>query len=426
MTKFIPDYIKTIFFTTTFRQSAITFSGTFLNALFGAIFYIVVARFLGPSSFGLFSVAIVSLNFIADVSELGTGTGLVNFVSRSIKSNLDRANKFLKLALKVKFIVWVFVFVLGFVTASFWSKNLLHKPELLSAFKIVAFGIGPLILFTFVLHALQAQQKFKDWSVIQVSLNVLRLSMLVLLFWLGFLTIENTLLIYIAVPALGFLFGLRYLPKGLFNAKDEMSIAKEFFTYNKWVALFSMIAALSSRLDIFISARLLTSVDLGYYSAAQQMVKIVPQIVVALGTVIAPKMAVQKGILELKSYIKKTQALVIGLSFLGLLCIPFVLFLIPFLFGPEYVPSGSIFIILLLAMLTFLISLPIHNAVIYYFSYPKLFFYVSIGHLLLVGSLGWYLTQRYGVYGMAFSVLAGSFLNFIIPFVWVLKKIRTT
>ena len=96
--------IRPLIKTATFRQSTITFSGTVINGLLGAVFYILVARFLGPSSFGLLMVAITLLTLISDIGDLGTDTGLVNFVGRNIKKKPLKAYRFLKLGLKIKLI----------------------------------------------------------------------------------------------------------------------------------------------------------------------------------------------------------------------------------------------------------------------------------------------------------------------------------
>ena len=97
--------ISAIFATSTLRQSAITFSGTVINGALGALFYILVARFLGPISFGLFSVAISVLTLIGDIGDLGTNTGLVRFVGKYLRRNPNKAKKFLKLGLEVKIAV---------------------------------------------------------------------------------------------------------------------------------------------------------------------------------------------------------------------------------------------------------------------------------------------------------------------------------
>lgn len=393
------------------------------NGALGAVFYILAARILGPSSFGLFTVSILTLTLVSDIGDLGTDTGLVRFVGKYQKKSPLKAKLFLKLGFKVKTLVWVFASFAGWLLAPFIAQVLFGKAELITPLRISFLGVGGVLLFSFITHALQGYQKFWAWSAVQIGANALRvLAVLILLFY-SRLTLENTLWVYIAVPLAGFLFGLSLLPN-FWKVKGETKVAKEFFHYNKWVALFILLAAFSSRLDTFISARFLSGKDLGIYGAAKQFVAIVPQIVGALSIVIAPKMAEMGGIKDLISYLKKTQLFVSGLVVLGILSIPLVLFFIPILFGNVYIPSGPVFVILLFSQLVYLLSVPIHMSIFYYFSYPKLFFYLSVGHLLIVISLGYVLIMAYGVMGAAFSVLAGSIFNFAIPLFWVVGKLR--
>jgi len=190
------------------------------------------------------------------------------------------------------------------------------------------------------------------------------------------------------------------------------------------VTLFSIASAFGARLDTFISARLLTSTEVGIYAAASQLVQIVPQIVVAISTVVAPKMAGMKNLKELITYMKKVQIMVIGLACLGLISIPVVIYIIPLLYGNAYLGSVPVFIILLIGMLAFTISIPVHNSIFYYFSYPKFFFYLSAVHLTLVFILGVTLISAYGVIGAAITFSLGQLFNFIVPLIWVLRRIN--
>lgn len=129
---------------------------------------------------------------------------------------------------------------------------------------------------------------------------------------------------------------------------------------------------------------------------------------------------------ELVAYYKKTQIMVFGIAGIGLFGIPIAGFIIPILYGTRYEGTIYIFTILFLASLIFLISIPIHNAIIYFFSYPKLFFWLSLGHLVVISFFGWDLILRYGVVGVAFAVLIGSLFNFLIPLAWLLYKINNS
>ena len=422
----IPGYsvIEGIFLTATFRQSGITFIGTFINGILGAAFYILSARFLGPALFGLLSVSLVTLALVADIGDFGTNTGLVRFVSKFANEDLEKANRFLKLGFKVKLAVSVLVIISGFFLAPYIADKIFSKHELVTPLRISFVGVSTTWFFSFITVTLQSFQKFWKWSGIQIMTNFLRLSAVVILLLLGKLGLHSSLLSYIIMPFIGFLMGLTLIPKGFIKAKNEFALTREFFQYNKWVALFIVISSVGSRLDTFLSARLLTAAEVGLYSAATQLTQVVPQIIGAIGTVISPKIAGMRDIKTLLTYYKKTQLFVIGLSLLGLLAIPIATLIIPILYGKEYLGTISIFIVLLCAMLIFLISVPIHNVVLYYFSYPKLFSWMSGWHLIVIFVLGWIFIERFGVIGGAIAVLVAQTFDFIIPAIWVYRKVN--
>lgn len=424
MIKKIKGFFKETFQTTTLRQSVITFSGTFVNGVLGAIFYIISARFLGPSSFGLFILAVTTLTLISDISDLGINTGIVRFVAKYFQKDEKKAYQFLKLGLEVKFLILVFTALFGWIVSPFIAKEIFNKPEFDVPLKISFIGVSSSLLFSFIISALQSLQKFWSWSLIQIAANLLRLILVFLLIWLGKLTTNSNLVVYVLVPFLGFVFGMKLIGTKFLDVKNERSVTKKFFSYNKWVAALSLISALGSRMDTFISGKLLSNSQLGIYSAANQLVQVVPQLVSAVGTVIAPKMAGMEDIKNLVSYMKKVQIMVLGLAMLGILIAPVIIFMIPLIYGKMYTPSIPVFVILLFAMLIFLISVPVHVSVFYYFSKPSIFFWLSLVHLTLVSVLSFSLIPVYGIIGASLSVLAGQILNFVVPLFWVLRKIK--
>jgi O-antigen/teichoic acid export membrane protein len=422
--KLITSRFKEIFTTATFKQSAITFSGTAVNGFIGALFYILSARFLGPSVFGLLSISIASLSLVADIGNLGVNTGLVRFVSQYLKVDPQKANRFLKLSLEIKFFVSLTILFLGYIFSPFLANFFFVKPEMVMPLRLAFIGVGTTLLFSFATSSLQAFQKFVSWSVIQVITNLLRLFAVILFFLIGILDINTAMLSYILMPLVGFLISLAFIPYSFLKIKGEWGVRKEFFNYNKWVASFSIISATSSRLDTFMSGRLLSAEAVGIYSAANQLVQIVPQVVAAISTVISPKMSSMGQIKDLVSYFKKTQLLVAALALAAVSAIPVAVWGIPFLYGDQYSDSVGVFIILLLAMLLFLLATPAHNIIIYYFSKPSFFFWLSLGHLMIIVLVGWNLIALYGAMGAAISVLLGHLFNFIVPLVWVTNKIR--
>src|SRR3989339_174950 len=106
-------WIKKILSTKTFRDSGVTLFGTAINGLIGVIFYILIARHLGPANYGIFAVSITTLTLTADIFSLGVGTGIIRFVGKYITTDADKAFKIMKLSFLVNFGTWLLVLGVG-------------------------------------------------------------------------------------------------------------------------------------------------------------------------------------------------------------------------------------------------------------------------------------------------------------------------
>lgn len=425
------NYFKSILSTSTIRHSSITSVGTTINGALGALFYILLARFLGPTEFGLLAVAIAALTLIADIADLGTNTGIVKFVSSHIQKNgaqksKELAYKFLKLALETKILLWIIVLIIGNLLAPFLAENIFQKSELLSSLRLIMVGVGTALLFSFAASSLQAFQKYYVWSLVNIVTNALRVLVILLLLFYQQLNLLSSLGAFIALPLLGFCLALLFLPvKNILKVKGEFEVARQFFKYNLSVGLFTLIAAVSSRLDTFLTARLLTSENLGIYSAANQLVQVVPQLVGALGVVAAPRFSSFQNREQMLGFFKKFQFLTLGIALLIILAIPLSFYLIPLVYGNSYSATVIPFIVLLLAMLVFLISIPLHTSIIFYFGKPEVFIWVSLGHLLVIGGLGYFMISQFGIVGAALTVLSGMVFNFFAPLIWFINNLKS-
>ena len=320
---------------------------------------------------------------------------------------------------------WVAAFLTVYLLAPFLAVQVFQKESLLLPLRLVSFGIGGALLFTFATSALQAFQKYFLWSLINIFTNALRLVVILILGYLSSLNIESSLLTYIALPFFGFFVALLLIPTRQFmQTKGEFSLSKSLFKYNISVAIFTMIAAFSARLDTYLNAALLSSREVGIYGAANQLVQIMPQLVSALGLVSSPKFASFTNNNQMLAFFKKFQILVLGLCVLGILTIPASVFLLPVLLGSVYSEAVNPFIFLFLANLIFLFSIPVHHSIIFYFGRPDVFIWVSVGHLLIIGTFGYLLILSFGITGAALAVLAGTVFNFLYPLGWLILKLK--
>ena len=416
--------VKQVLHSVTFAQSSITLFGTLINAGLGLIFYILLARFLGTSSFGIFSIAIVTLTLISDIANIGTDTGIVNFVGKYIYSEKPKALKFLKLGLEIKLLVSVLVIVLGWFFTPLVARYFFAKEELILPLRLSLIGASTALLFSYATSAIQAIQKFWLWSFVNIGTNFLRLVTILLLFNLKALTVSASMVTYTTIPLLGFLIVLYFLPS-FWAVKNEKTVAKEFFNYNKWVALLTLVAALTARLDTFIATRFLTLHDVGIYSVANNLAGVVPQIVLAVAVVAAPKLTSFDTKKKAINFLLKLQLFVFGLCLLGItIGLPIGYLVINYFYSNQYSQSFEPFVILFLAQLIFLFSVPVHASIFYYFAKPSFFVLVSFVQLILLLFFGTFLVSHYGYIGASYAVLLGNVFNLVIPGIWVINKFK--
>jgi O-antigen/teichoic acid export membrane protein len=364
------------------------------------------------------------LALTADIGNFGANTGIVNFVSKYIQNDIRLAMSYLKIGLLFKIFMGFGVFIIGLLLSPFLAFNIFNKPEMTPFLRLAFLGVGTTWLFSFTTSYYQAVQNFKSWGIVQIFTNSLRLLGVVAVFYTQNLNIHSAMFFYIIAPLLGFIVGFVNIPFNFIREKIHRFETKSFFSFNKWVGISAIGGASSSRVDSFVLGRLVSFASIGIYSAANQLAQVVPQLIGAVGTVVAPKFSSFDSDKKMLEYFKKIQLYVAGISFAIILCIPLVKIVISIFFGQEYKSAFPIFVILLFAMLVFFISVPVHNAIIYYYSYPKLFSYLSFINLAVVFISAYLLTIKFGVSGTAYAVLLGNLTNFIIPLAWFLKRIN--
>ncbi len=419
--------VRLILKTKTLQQSLVTVGATLLNGALGAAFYISLARFLGPEDFGVVVIAISLMTVIGDIADFGINSSLVRFVPADLRDNPKNAYKLLKISLEIKLVVWLLIFGLGYFLAPMLAAYF-GRGELVLPLRLVLFGVGGAILFSFSAAAIQSFQRYWIWSALFVTTNFLRLILIIILILFGSLSITTGLMSFILFPFIGFILASFFLPvRAVLKAKNDRQVFSNLFQYSRFVALSAIIYALYSRVDIFLNGHFTSVFQTGIYGAASQLVNFVPQLIGALGVVAAPKFASFTSHQQMMEYLKKFQLLVLFLVIVGLLSLPLLVYLIPLIFGSIYAQSVVVFGILLMSTLVLLLAIPYHDAIRYYFKNSRIFVWINFFQLLLMIILGSILVTSFGIVGTAFAVLLSTIFNFVFSllyFLYLLKKVK--
>jgi O-antigen/teichoic acid export membrane protein len=315
-----------------------------------------------------------------------------------------------RLILTIKLIVGFSVAAVTLIFAEPLAVLLFHKPELTTVMPLIGFGLLSQMLFYFAFYYMQAHEKFVWWGSLLAGSNLLRLLLAFILLFLGRLNAYSATALWALVPLGGFLLGLFAIDKRVFTVKNYWSRLPEVFKFNKWVTSFSIVSAVSSRVDTYVTAQLVALSAVGVYGLGTQAVAYLPQIILALGAVTSPKFASFSDADHNHRYVRKTTYLSIGIALLAAIAmIPggFVLF---YLSGRQYTGGLTPYLVLLLSMLIFLITSPIRDSLLYFHNKPQFFLWAGIGQGIITIVTGIALIPRMGLLGSALSNLAGQLL----------------
>ena len=97
------------------------------------LFTILLARLLMPELFGLYSLTLATILFFVSLSDLGTGTTLIKFISSSLGKNaLQKAKTYYNYIFKIRFILVICSIIILLLIAKFLAEVYYQKPIFLA------------------------------------------------------------------------------------------------------------------------------------------------------------------------------------------------------------------------------------------------------------------------------------------------------
>lgn len=424
MKKYI-SYFYTLALSETAKSTYLTTFGAGLNAFLGFIFWIIIARSVSPSDFGLFSVIFNLVTILFVVCDVGISSSVLRFLPQVIR---DEKKGEIEKILKVSFLAVLFFSGLLTVALAVFSKPLavfvFTKRQLSFPLVIASFSLLGLSLSYLFIAILQGKQKFLYGVITESSIAAVKVLATIMLLFLGKLNLISVLVIFSLTSFTGLILGLFFIRPGFLLAKTDMSLIKILFGFGIWVALARIAAAASTKIDTLMLIRFVDSPQVGFYAAAQRMTFIFSVMVTGMTVVFSPKLAALKTVSEAKSFMKKASLLV---STLFLLII-FLFILAPWvtilIYGEAYAPAIFIFRVLLISSTFFVAATVPTITILYFLGESKLFALISILQFILIFFGNLILIPHFGVIGPAISLAIAYGVVFLVSLFIILKKLE--
>jgi O-antigen/teichoic acid export membrane protein len=263
------------------KNSLWGFIATMVSKIGGLFLTIILARFLMPEGYGIYSLVLSVAMIFCTLSDLGLSQTLVRYLSFSlVKDRVNISNYhfyLLKLKLKIISIVSLIFFILAYPLAFYIFKN----PTLFPLFLIAAVYIFVLSFEGFYNSVFYSIEKIKYISLKESISQILRVTLVLILFLIVSASYQKQLIgLFIVLTLNSFiililiLYYLKKLIPELFKkSKTSKKIDhKKIKNFLKYVGIASISGIFFSYIDSIMLGLYVAPEYIGYYRAAASLI----------------------------------------------------------------------------------------------------------------------------------------------------------
>ncbi len=408
------------------KAAGIVFIGTGIGMFFAYLGTLIVARFLGPTDFGLISLASTVTTIVSTVILVGMPDGVTRFTAfYKGKNDQIRIKSVITSAIGIVLPLGIIAGILLFFLSNLISIRIFHDSNLILIMKLFSLSIpfyGLYYIFIFAMGGLQ-EMKYLVY-VRDVFQNGSRFFLILILLSLGYGVYGAAFAYAFAIIVLPFV-GLYYLKRifPLFDKKiKSIPMRKELFSYS-WPLMFAgIIGVVLGWIDILMIGYFLKATDVGIYRASQSTASLLAIVPGSIGAIFFPIITEfhsrgEKKELENTNKIVTKWIFMIGLP-LVVLMILFSKQILYILYGAEYMTGTVVLGIMGLGNLIISVFTPT-NQIISVMGRTRLIMYnTSIGTILNV-ILNFWLIPIYGINGAAIATTFSLFIVNALAFIQV-------
>lgn len=394
------------------KETTVTFSGLVYGNFNRYLYSALLARWVGAEFLGIYSLANAIMLISEVVAKMGLETGVMRFVSR-LNPELDqeKIQKIIASALKMTTIFSLVIMVALIISSGAIVKNILNEPPLLKLV-IIIFAIAiPFNALTLVsAFATQGFKRLKYKILVTQFLNpTLLLTTMVICYW--FISAESALMAPMLITGIiGFFVMLGVLKKVTGVSNNQIMKAKvdtSLFNFSYPLMFVTILQTFMHWMDILMLGYFTDATTVGLYHPAARTAGLLQALLLSFISIYAPMMAQFHREGDRKK-MADTYKLVSRWLLMCAIPISAIFIIFPgkvmLLFGPEYLPSAKILVILTGA--TFIQAIfGAAGPTLSMSGHTKLVLWNTIGAFALNFSLNIFLIPNYGIIGAAIATL---------------------
>ncbi|UCG54773.1 MAG: flippase [Dehalococcoidia bacterium] len=237
-----------------------------VNLVIVFLLRIALARWLGSSDLGLYTMIVTVQEICVLVAGLGISTALVKYVAE-YQSKRDKLIQIISSA----FIISIIFSLIGSALLYFLSgtlAGLFNMPQLAHLLRILAIALPFSLLVEVELGLANGLRKMKNWASLMILRNCLMILLIITFVLLGF-GVEGTVLGILLSSGAACIFGLHLFKGYLHPTRQEfLKDTMKLVSFGSQAFGANAVSLIANRADIIMIGYFLTAAKVGYYSIA--------------------------------------------------------------------------------------------------------------------------------------------------------------
>jgi O-antigen/teichoic acid export membrane protein len=275
------------------RGGLFLFVGNALSTVILAIGAIIIARFLGPSNYGLYTLALVMPSVFTTLADAGMNSALIRFPARLRSEGDYRAsNRAIRLGFLLKLSLSVAAFLICYFGADWITITLLNRPSLTPYLQLA----GLLIIFQAIFDA--ANNSFIGLDLMQYSAStqilysvlksVLAPALILLGFGIGGAIIGYVLGMFVAGAVGATILFTKYAHSTAAATSQQTVKLSALIDYSLPLYVATILSVFLGQYQNLVLARLATNVQIGNFNAAWNFNSLLSILIYPISTAIFP------------------------------------------------------------------------------------------------------------------------------------------
>jgi len=394
------------------------------NAIAQAIMFlciILISRILSVEDYGVFTLIVSLMVILIQVSDFGTSSSYVKYLSKEIKN----AREIFITALVSKLVLSLIIVLFA---VNFIDSALIYLFDSNKWNEVVYISLGAIFsqsLLNLIISHLQALQRFRMYSFILISHSLIRLIGISLLALgiIGGVIIEQFIFVYFysATVIVVYIF-LSKIKEIRYIFSFNWNHFKEIYSVGLWIFLSSLIVLGILKLDLFMLKVLGSNNAVAIFSVALTFNSVLSLLVLSLSNTLLPKINSFLKISSLEKYIAiafSYKYYVLAFSIIFTILTPYLVVLA---FGNNYVSSSVPLQILVLSFF-FSIYASIFFPVMLEKNKAHVLTLMNLIQLTIVFALNLILIPSFQEVGAAISISIMRIFGFFFLMVYVKKNL---